>query len=70
MTDFSLSAIKNTLEVNLIILNLSLAKNFRELFEMWEGDTELIKSWITSNPDDESMAIVKASWNELNQRRE
>jgi len=62
-------ALINTSEDNLIIFHLSLAKNIREQFGMWEGNTDLLASCEESNPDDASMVvIVKAVLKELNQR--
>jgi hypothetical protein len=50
-------ALKNTSEDNLIMFPLSLAKNIRELFGLWEGNNELIKACGSVNPDDASMII-------------
>ena len=67
MTDCEKSIQKNTLEENLIMFHLSLVKNIRELFGMWDGNVALLKSCGASNPDDASMAIVETVWKELNQ---
>lgn len=61
-------ALKNILEENLIIFHLNLAKNIREEFGVWSGNEELIKSCGVINPDDASMAIVKAVWKVLNRQ--
>jgi hypothetical protein len=42
-------ALKNTLEENLIAFHLSLAKNIREQFGLWEGNDELIKVCESNN---------------------
>jgi hypothetical protein len=68
MTDREKSALKNTTEENLIMYHLSLAKNIREQFGMWEGNSELLESCGASNPDNASMVIVGAIWKELNQQ--
>ena len=66
MTDREKSVLKNTLEENLIMFHLSLAKNIREQFGMWDGNVALLESCGASNPDDASMVIVEAVWKELN----
>jgi hypothetical protein len=61
-------ALKNTPKENLIMFHLGLAKNIRELFGMWEGNTEILESCGSSNPDEASMVIVEAVWKELNRQ--
>ena len=65
MSDANKGTVKNTSEENLVMLHLSLAKNVREQFGLWDDYTALLKSCGTSNPDDASMAIVRSIWNHL-----
>jgi hypothetical protein len=58
-------ALKNTLEENLIAFHLSLAKNIREQFGLWEGNDKLIKACRANNADDSSMIIVREVWEKL-----
>jgi hypothetical protein len=69
MTPQEKKAVKNTSEDNLIMFHLSLAKNIREQFAMWEGNSELLESCGDSNSDDASMKIVKEIWKELQLNR-
>ena len=62
MTDHEKKTVKNTSEENLIMFHLSLAKNIREEFGLWQGNTSLLESCGATNPDDASMAIVKMVW--------
>ncbi len=58
--------LKNASKDNLIMLHISLRKNIREKFGLWEGNEEFIKFCHAANPDDASMRILRAVWRELN----
>jgi hypothetical protein len=49
----------------LIWFDIQWAVNMRNEFGMWQGNTVLIESCGTSDPDGASMAIVEAVWKEL-----
>jgi hypothetical protein len=62
LTEREKQVLRNTLKENLVMFHLSLAKNIRAQFGLWEGNDELIKSCRATNPDDASMVIVKEVW--------
>ena len=57
--------IKNSSEKNLIVFQASLGMKIRNEFGLWEGNNELLISCGTLNPDDASMATIKAIWRAL-----
>jgi len=69
MTDREKFALRNTPEDNLIYLHFGWAVNMRNEFGLWQGNEYLIKLCGVANPDDASMAIVRAVWRAFNNTR-
>jgi hypothetical protein len=55
-------ALKNTSDDNLIMFHFGWAMRIRNEFGMWAGNDELIRSCGEFEPDEASMAIVRAVW--------
>lgn len=62
-------AFKETKENNLIMLHHGFGTDIRNVFGLWEGNEELLKScggeWI--HPDSASMVIIETAWKRLQQ---
>lgn len=62
-------ALKETKEDDLIMLHHGFGTDIRNVFGLWDGNEELLKScggeWI--HPDSASMVIIEAAWRRLQQ---
>jgi hypothetical protein len=62
--------IKNADEADLVEFHFGLGTGIREVFDLWHGNKELLKSCGSEgmHPDDASMVIIEASWRRLQTR--
>lgn len=61
-----LNYIKKLNKENLISLHFSLGMAIRNNFKLWEENSELLLSLGGGHPDDVSMEIINALWEDLN----
>lgn len=63
------SEIRMTSSDNLISLHLSLGQEIRNRYGLWRGNEKLIETACGKpcHPDDASMKIIEAAWNQLRQ---